>query len=84
MWKIRSIPDELKKLDSIRQARSIKICPHKWLADYDISIWVDGSILIKDDLNKFISMYDLSKSPFYVRRHLKRQCAYDEAKECIA
>lgn len=83
-WKWRQIPDDLKDLDKIRQQRSIKICPHRYLKEYDISIWVDGNIQIKDDLNKFIKQYNLEACPLWIRKHPKRDCIYAEAKECIA
>lgn len=83
VWQIKQIPDELQGLNAVKQQRIIKICPHRYLKEYDISIWVDGNVLIIGDLNEFISQYDLNKNSFYVRVHPKRNCVYDEAKECI-
>lgn len=83
IWKLRPIPDELKMLNKVKQQRVIKICPHRYLKDYDISVWVDGSILILNDLSKFISSYDLEKCPLYTRVHPSRKCIYKEAKACI-
>lgn len=83
IWKIKPIPKELDKLSNVKKQRAIKICPHKYLKEYDISIWVDGSIQIKSDLNDFIKLYDLAKNPLYVRKHLERECIYDEAIICI-
>ena len=42
-WQTRPIPRELDGLSNVKKQRVIKICPHKWLGNYDISIWVDGS-----------------------------------------
>ena len=84
IWKWKQIPKEIESLDKIRQQRSIKICPHKYLKEYDISIWVDGNIQIKNDLNKFIKQYNLDVCPLWIRKHPARDCIYDEAKECIA
>ena len=83
-WTYRPIPNELKELDPIRQQRMLKICPHKFLKEYDISIWVDGNIQIKDDLNNFLKIYKTDYCTFWVRKHPKRDCIYAEAKECIA
>lgn len=83
VWQIRQIPDELQGLSNVKKQRIIKICPHRYLKEYDISIWIDGNISIIGDLNNFISQYDLNKNPFYVRVHPKRNCIYDEANECI-
>ena len=84
IWQWRKIPDELMNLDSIRQQRILKICPHRWFKEYDISIWIDGNIQIKDDLNQFIKQYNIKQCSFWVRKHPKRDCIYDEARECIA
>lgn len=83
IWKIKSIPNELKGLSKVKQQRVIKICPHRYLKEYAISIWIDGNIMIQNDLLKFISQYDLQKCPFYVRVHPCRKCIYEEAKACI-
>ena len=83
IWKILPIPNELKYLSLVKQQRIIKICPHRYLSDYDISIWIDGNIRICNSLNDFISQYDLNKIPFYTRIHPHRNCIYTEAKKVI-
>lgn len=82
-WHVRAVPTELCYLSNVKKQRIVKICPHRYLSEYDISIWVDGNILIKDDLNKFIAQYDLEKVPFYTRVHPKRDCIYDEMEACL-
>ena len=54
-WEVRAVPKELCYLSNVKKQRIVKICPHRYLREYDISIWVDGNILVKGDLNKFIS-----------------------------
>ena len=83
IWQLRQIPDELKYLNNVKTQRIIKICPHRYLSEYDISIWIDGNIYIKNDLNDFISQYDLNENFLYTRVHPSRNCIYDEAKACI-
>lgn len=51
VWQMRRIPDELKHLSDVKKQRIIKICPHRYLAEYDVSIWVDGNIQVKNDLD---------------------------------
>ena len=82
-WQTMPIPDELKFLSNVKQQRVVKICPHKWLSKYDVSVWVDGNFLIKGSISQFVSQYDLSKVPFYTRVHPCRDCIYEEAKVCI-
>lgn len=84
VWQTMSIPDELKLLSNVKQQRVVKICPHRWLSKYDVSVWVDGNFLIKGSISQFVSQYDLSKVPFYTRVHPCRDCIYEEAKACLA
>lgn len=83
IWKLKPIPEDLRYLSNVKKQRILKICPHRYLKEYDVSIWVDGNIQIVGDLNKFMSQYDLEKTPFYTRVHPSRKCIYDEAKACI-
>ena len=82
-WKTLPIPTDLKGLSKVKQQRIIKICPYKYLSNYDISVWIDGSFLITGDLRQFIAQYDLSKVPLYTRIHQYRDCIYSEAEACI-
>lgn len=84
IWKKHSIPKELNYLSDIKKQRIIKICPHRYLPEYDISVWIDGSFQIIGDLKKFVEEYDLRKSPLYTRIHPSRNCIYDEAEACKA
>lgn len=84
-WKLAPIPDELRNLNSVKQQRVVKICPHRYLpTGYDISIWVDGSITICGDVDKFAEKYDLDKTPLYTRPHPKRDCVYEEAEAIVS
>lgn len=83
IWKFRQIPEELQDLSQVKKQRIVKICPHRYLSDYDVSIWVDGNLDIKADLNEFIADYDLDKYHLYSRIHSIRNCVYAEAKEII-
>ena len=83
IWQIRPIPDELRNLSNVKKQRVIKICPHRYLREYDISIWIDGSMQVQGDLQKFIQQYDLYKCPLYTRIHPSRHCIYDEAEACM-
>lgn len=85
VWKFREIPEELQKYSKVKQQRLIKICPHKYLSEYDESLWVDGSIDILSDVNKFIDTYcNIKDKSVYIRRHPARKCIYVEANTCIS
>ena len=83
-WKIRPIPKELSYLSNVKKQRIIKICPHRYLKEYDISIWVDGNIQVVGDMLKFANEYDFEKTSLYTRIHPQRNCIYKEAQACIA
>ena len=51
-WQLRPIPEELQGYSKVKQQRLIKIQPHKYLPEYEESIWIDGSIEIVGDLNR--------------------------------
>ena len=80
LWRI---PEDLKHLSNVKKQRIVKICPHRYLKEYGISIWVDGSFEIIGDVMSFVSQYDLEKIPFYTRVHPIRKCIYKEAEACI-
>lgn len=82
IWQIRQIPPELRYLSNVKKQRVVKICPHRWLREYDISVWVDGNIRIIGDISKFIDQYDVQKTHFFTRVHPSRNCIYDEAAAC--
>ena len=82
IWQIRPIPEELKKLPTVKQQRILKICPHKYLSEYDLSIWIDGSVDILKDPDEFID-YELDdEKSVYIPRHPQRDCIYEEAAAC--
>lgn len=84
VWELRPIPNELLNLSKVKQQRCVKICPHKYLSEYDLSIWVDACIDILSDLNVFLDECcdDLSKSIF-IPKHPNRNCIYEESKACL-
>ena len=77
-WKIYPIPSELDELSQVKQQRFMKILAHKWLSNYDESLWIDGNMEVIDDINKFIKKFDLSSQTIAIARHPQRDCIYDE------
>lgn len=83
VWKIKPIPKELKEFSNVRQQRCVKINPHKYLSEYELSIWVDGKVNVIGDLNKLIKYCKEPGCYIYCPLHPQRNCAYDELKACI-
>lgn len=82
-WISTRIPKCLDGLVDVRKARMLKTQPHKFLKEYDVSLWIDGNIEVVGDILKFIKKYDLVKTSLFTRIHPTRNCAYAEAKACI-
>ena len=79
VWEIRLISKE-ENLDDTRMVRKIKILGHQYLKDYDFSIWVDGSLLIKNDLYDFILNYR-EREPLLCFSNSENDCIYQEKEQ---
>jgi len=64
-----------------RKAREIKILPHKFLPDYDYSVWMDGNIIQARNINELVKK---QTTGLMTMKHPLRSCIYSEAAECIA
>ena len=85
VWNIKKVPAVYE--DSTRNARKYKVLPHRWFPNYEYSLWVDGNILIRDDINELIPEY-LNKVNIAVHDHNQNQldprnCVYEEAKTIL-
>jgi hypothetical protein len=80
IWRV--IKKEPTDEDPVRSAKVYKILPHKYLEIYDYSIWADGNLRVRGNLNKLIDNY-LKDYPLAVFDHAqlpdKRNCIYKEA-----
>lgn len=74
-WEIRLIP---KSDNPVLQQREIKILAHKYLPEYQTTIYNDGCQQLIRDVNKI----DF-KGGFLIKKHHSRNCIYDEAKQII-
>ena len=80
-WKVKYVKPLYS--DSTRNARKYKILPHRFLSEYDVSIWIDGSQHIVGDFNELIDRY-LSEEDLTCYDHQQckldpRGCVYQEA-----
>jgi len=94
VWLVRKVEPEFE--DPVRNARMYKVLPHKYLLEYEISIWIDGNLLLRGDVNELIKKYlkDYNLAIFDHNQHKKRwkklfwvkntedcrDCLYEEAK----
>ena len=82
IWQIRPIPEELSGLTEVKKQRCIKINPHKYLPEYDFSIWVDGCIKLRKDVNEFVDKH-CKNAHIFIPAHPVRKCIYEEMNTCI-
>ncbi|MFT4856186.1 MAG: hypothetical protein ACI9UV_000428 [Algoriphagus sp.] len=80
VWEVKII--ESTEKSPILMNRRIKMMPHQYLAEYDVSIYIDSNLKILKDLRQLIEV-ELLERNFLVPRHLYRDCLYEEAKECL-
>jgi hypothetical protein len=68
--------------DPNRNAKKYKILPHRYLSEYDWSIWIDGNIKVISDIRLMCD-----GDPYKVYDHMqvfdKRNCIYDEAQAIL-
>jgi len=81
VWDVRKVLPLYE--DPTRNARKYKILPHRFLSEYDYSIWIDGNILVRNNVNELVDEY-LSDCNIAMMNHEKnvldpRNCVYEEA-----
>ncbi len=83
IWEIRKLKN--KNLDQIRTARYHKLFPnHLFNHEYQYTVWIDANIDVLDDkLEQRINELIKNDELLAVNVHDKRNCIYEEAKECI-
>ena len=80
IWEIRLV--EECDLPPNMMNRRFKILPHLFLPEYEQSLYVDANICILKNPKELSDKF-LKKTKFVAPKHFARDCAYDEAKECI-
>jgi uncharacterized protein YbdZ (MbtH family) len=79
-WKIKKVIPLYK--DNTRTARKYKLLPHRFLPEYEYSLWIDGNILVNNDVNELLSY--LNNCNYATYDHSQnvldpRNCIYEEA-----
>lgn len=76
------VPIGLSGLSPKDQNRYIKMHPHEFLPNHDITVYVDGNIQIVGDLYELICTTLNSPEDIFLYQHLRRNCVYAEAAAC--
>lgn len=85
IWQVRRVKPPHS--DPVRSARKYKILAHRFLPEYEYSVWVDGNMIVRGDVNLLIEKY-LNNCNMAVYNHTKtkgdaRDCIYEEARVLI-
>jgi len=78
VWDVRIIEPKVPD-DSYRSARYVKINAHKFLSDFDYSVYIDGNMHLRrtPDVLAILNGHKL-----VMVTHPTRDCIYDEARAC--
>jgi hypothetical protein len=55
-WQLRPI-SRLFEMDTIRSHRAVKLCPHEYLTDFDVSLYIDNSVLLDSPPEELIGRH---------------------------
>ena len=80
IWKMVYVEDT--SLSNVLLARKIKMFPHLYLSEYDLSIWIDGKYQIEGNLVEYCETYFLEKDMLCFP-HYERDNVLEEAGACI-
>ena len=77
VWQIRQI--DYHNENQVKIARYVKTHPHTLLGEYDTTLWIDASVLIKSNYI-YQRIDDLYKQNVFLACHIhpERDCIYDE------
>ncbi|TXI38472.1 MAG: FkbM family methyltransferase [Methylophilus methylotrophus] len=79
-WQVRVVPAVF--VDPQMDARRIKVLSHLFLADYTITVWIDGNFTL-EKLTLELVQDIASRAPVSLCKHQFRNCIYDEAIEIL-
>ena len=83
VWKFRKMPEELKGYSNVKQQRGVKILAHRYLSEYDISVWVDGAVLVLGNIKEYLKSLDMKQYSVFIPEHPARKCIYAEKDACV-
>lgn len=83
IWQIRPIPEELLGYSKVKQQRGVKILPHRYLSEYDISVWIDANVDMVGDVKAYLNGFDFKKYSVFIPEHPARKCIYKEKDACV-
>jgi len=80
IWDVRYVDDS--DTDNNMLGKIYKCFPDRFFPDYEVSVWVDGKVQIKNDFRTYIEQYGRDK-PILCFPHYDRKCIYNEVFACM-
>ena len=75
-WEIRQVTPRLL-MDPLRSHRILKLKPWEFLPEFDLSLYIDNSVILKKTAEEIISSYDI-KNEIGIAQHSHRDKVLDE------
>ena len=76
VWDVRVVKD-MDISHNRKMAEAYAVLPHKYFSEYELSVYVDGNVVIRGDLREYAIKY-MEHSNMLTFPHPWRCCAYDE------
>lgn len=76
IWEIRKVTPLYE--DNTRTARKYKVLPHRFVSEYDYSVWIDGNFVVIGDFRQLIDD-SVMKVYDHTSCYDLRNCVYEEA-----
>lgn len=84
-WTFLPVPKEINNINisRVKKQRYIKLHPHIFFKNYELSIYLDGTFQILGNLNEFLFRILSPNYNIYILEHPERDSIYDEIREVI-
>lgn len=69
--------------DPNRNAKKYKVLPHRYLSQYDYSVWIDGNIVIVNDIRDLVTQHNYQVFDHNQTQLDPRDCIYQEYEAII-
>jgi FkbM family methyltransferase len=75
-WQVRFVP-RLFGMDPVRSQRDLKIRPHLYLPEFEVSLYIDNDVLLREQPRQIFELFDRSRG-FCLPHHSYRETVLDE------
>lgn len=80
-WTIKLL--DTQGLNPAHESRLPKLLPHKFLSEFQVSLYIDNTVTFNTDPQEIFDSYEHSISPLVCFPHPQRSCVYEEGEEVI-